>query len=138
MFKTNVWGPKWMSDAYIPLLDQNVGRIVNMGSGAGPMYFKNHNASEQEKNFLKSDSNTWEQLVAFMDEHMPQLPKEGFKPYCMTKALLHNYNMISARENPNLMVSAVSPGFIDTAMTAGMGAKLTPEQGTVSTRHCLF
>ena len=22
MFKTNVWGPKWMTDAYVPLLDQ--------------------------------------------------------------------------------------------------------------------
>ena len=46
--------------------------------------------------------------------------------------------MIAARENPNIKINAVSPGFIDTAMTAGMNASLKPEQGTVSTRHCLF
>ena len=40
MFKTNVWGPKFMTDAYLPLLDAEIGRIVNMGSGAGPMFFK--------------------------------------------------------------------------------------------------
>ena len=107
-----------------------------MGSGAGPMYFKN--ASEEEKNFLKSDQNTWEQLEAFMQEKIPQVPEEGITGYRLTKAILHNYNMIAARENPNLVISVVSPGFIDTAMKAGMGAKLKPEDGTVSARHCLF
>jgi len=39
MFKTNVWGPKWMTDAFLPLIDPNSGRIVNVGSGGGPMIF---------------------------------------------------------------------------------------------------
>ena len=38
MISTNFYGPKWMSDAFIPLIDSSAGRIVNLGSGAGPMY----------------------------------------------------------------------------------------------------
>jgi len=37
---TNVYGPKWMSEAFIPLIDPSVGRIVNLGSGSGPLYVK--------------------------------------------------------------------------------------------------
>ena len=46
--------------------------------------------------------------------------------------------MITAKAHPNLLVSCVSPGFVVTNMTKGFGFKLTPEQGSVSTRHCLF
>ena len=38
---------------------------------------------------------------------------------------------------PTITSSSCSPGFIDTAMTKGFGARLTPEQGCVSLRHCL-
>ena len=56
----------------------------------------------------------------------------------MSKAALSKYTEVCAKDNPNLKISCVSPGFIDTELVKGMGAKLTPEQGTVSTRHCLF
>tara|TARA_B110000285_G_C15138483_1_gene628956 strand:- start:4134 stop:4283 length:150 start_codon:yes stop_codon:yes gene_type:complete len=49
--------------------------------------------------------------------------------------------MIAARENPNIFSSSISPGFIETNMTAGIGEpndKGKPEEGTVSIRHCLF
>ena len=46
--------------------------------------------------------------------------------------------MVYARTNANILSSAISPGFINTNMTVGRGASLTPEQGTVSIRHCLF
>jgi hypothetical protein len=32
----------------------------------------------------------------------------------------------------------LSPGFVDTKMSAGFGSKLTPAEGTKSIRHCLF
>lgn len=130
-----------MTDAYAPLMDQQNGRIVNMGSGAGPMYFKIWTQDEDVKNFLKSDENTWEDLETFMDEQIPKQADEGFQPYCLSKALLHNYNIIAAKQYPNLTISAVNPGFTDTALTAGIdnqGPKQTPEEGTATTRHCLF
>jgi NAD(P)-dependent dehydrogenase (short-subunit alcohol dehydrogenase family) len=74
-------------------------------------------------------------------EKVPLQSNEGLGAYGLTKALLHNYTMIAARENPNIYSSSISPGFIETNMTAGIGEpndKGKPEQGTVSIRHCLF
>ena len=48
------------------------------------------------------------------------------------------YTAFLASTFPYLKINAVSPGFIDTALTKGYGATLKPEQGTVSIRHCLF
>ena len=45
--------------------------------------------------------------------------------------------MAFANSHPNIQVSAVSPGWVQTNM-GGSGAELTPEQGCLSTRHCLF
>ena len=140
MFKTNVFGTKRMTDAFIPLLDSEYGRIVNMSSAAGPLFIEKLCQDEDVKNFLKNEENTWEQLEAFLAEHVPKTPEDekGFMPYCFSKAVLNNYNSISARENPKLTISAVHPGFIDTSMTTGWGATLKPEDGTVSARHCLL
>ena len=39
---------------------------------------------------------------------------------------------------PHLTCTSLSPGFVKTNMTAGWGAKRSPEQGTVSYIKCLF
>ena len=44
MINTNFYGTKNMSDAFIPMIDSSVGRIVNLGSGAGPMFVKKADA----------------------------------------------------------------------------------------------
>ena len=41
LFNTNVYGPKRVYDNFISLMDPEKGRIVNMGSGAGPGFVKN-------------------------------------------------------------------------------------------------
>jgi hypothetical protein len=46
--------------------------------------------------------------------------------------------MLLSREHPSVLSTSCSPGFIDTPMTTGFGAKLSPDQGTVSLRHCLL
>ena len=38
MLMTNFYGPKFMCDAFIPIMLQDGGRIVNMGSGNGCAY----------------------------------------------------------------------------------------------------
>jgi NAD(P)-dependent dehydrogenase (short-subunit alcohol dehydrogenase family) len=58
--------------------------------------------------------------------------------YGLSKALLACYTMLLAKEHPEWVVSCITPGFIDTKLTAGMGATKTPEEGTVSIKHCLF
>merc|ERR1712070_91241 len=67
-----------------------------------------------------------------------ELAKTECNAYGCSKALLTLHGMVIAKENPNITISTVSPGFIDTAIVKGMGAKKPPEEGTVSIRHCLF
>ena len=46
--------------------------------------------------------------------------------------------MALAKEyNYKILVSSISPGWVKTRM-GGTQAELTPEQGTLSIRHCLF
>ena len=58
--------------------------------------------------------------------------------YGLSKAACTALTLIQAKQYPNLKVVSLSPGFIDTPMTAGFGARLTPEQGCVSSIKCLF
>ena len=38
VIKTNFYGPKRVCDNLLQIIDQNCGRIVNVGSGAGPAF----------------------------------------------------------------------------------------------------
>ena len=38
VIKTNFYGQKMMTEAFVPLINPKKGRIVNMGSGSGPSY----------------------------------------------------------------------------------------------------
>ena len=38
VIKTNFYGPKRVCDNFLPMIDRNCGRIVNVGSGAGPAF----------------------------------------------------------------------------------------------------
>ena len=135
---TNIYGTKNMTDAFLPLLEPNQSRIVNLGSGAGPMYVVKCETEAQK--FLTTEDITWQQLDAHVKEVSPKL--EGFPVYGLTKAVIHKYTAICAKENPNLMISACTPGLVETNMTkdvpASFGEKITPEQGAKSTLHCLF
>lgn len=137
MIRTNVYGVKWMSEAFSEFVDEDVGRIVNLGGGAGPGYVAALKDKEK-KALLSSKEATWEELEAYLKEVTPTLGDGMFDTYGMTKALVHKYTEISARENPDLLVNSVTPGFVNSNMTVGLNAPMTPEQGTVSILHTLF
>jgi NAD(P)-dependent dehydrogenase (short-subunit alcohol dehydrogenase family) len=82
---------------------------------------------------------TWNELdntVTTMRTDM----EDYYESYTLSKAGLHSYTMLTAREHPNLKVSVVHPGFLDTRMTRSInaGATASPEEGTRSIRHALF
>ena len=58
--------------------------------------------------------------------------------YGPSKAGVSSYTMLLAAEHPELTISACSPGFIDTKMTAGYGASKSPEEGTYAIKTLLF
>lgn len=136
ILNTNLYGPKRVCEHFIPMLDEKNGRIVNLGSGSGPMYTGSVR-SEKDRAFLCSGPSgdaTW----ADIEEYAKSNLNSAGDVYGLSKALVACYTGVLARQYPNLLVSCVTPGFIDTQMTAGYGASKTPEQGTMPIRKCLF
>jgi len=130
---TNLHGPKLVCENFLDLLEDN-GRIVNLGSGSGPMYVGG--CSVQDKKALCSPDSidvTWE----FIENHA-KTNIHSSNTYGLSKALLACYTGLFAREHPHLLVSCVSPGFINTQMTEGWGANKSPDEGTISIKKCLL
>jgi len=134
MLNVNLMGTKRVCDAFIPLIGKE-GRIVNVGSGAGPMWLgKQDNAT---KKLLQDPKLKWAELDAFVKK-IPISSLEGFAGYGLSKAAVATFSMILAQEHPSILSSTITPGFIDTAICKGMGASKKPEEGTVSIHRCLF
>lgn len=131
---TNFYGPKICSEAFLPLIDPSCGRIVNVSSGAASMFVRELD-DESKSLFSQQPLTTFEVLEEAVKRFMPTAKMGG---YGTSKAGLTAYTIQQAAAYPNLKITSLSPGFIETKMTAGFGAKLTPEQGTVSYMRCLF
>lgn len=134
IIQTNLYGPKRVCDQFLDMLDQKEGRIVNIGSGGGPSYVSGVRNVEDKKTLCSPESVTWE----WIEEYAKENCKGDTYVYGLSKALLACYTGILAREHPNLTCSCVTPGFVDTQMTAGYGASKTPEEAAMPILHCLF
>ena len=131
----NFMGPKRVTEALVDLIDPNEGRIVNTSSGAASSWLKKQDASTKK---LFTDPNlTFDDLDKSVKKHFPNAKYNG-SIYGLSKAALCALTLVQAKLYPSLIVTSLSPGFIDTAMTKGYGAKLTPEQGCISALKCLF
>lgn len=132
VMNTNLQGPRRVCEAFIPMLPATGGRIVNVGSGSGPMYLQQQ--SEDVKRMLSNPDVTWEQIDGLCRAEMQ---RQNYNSYGLSKCCLASYTMVLAKAYPNIMCSSLSPGFIDTAIVKGFGASKKPEDVTVI-RHCLF
>jgi len=132
IINTNLYGPKRVCEHFHDLLDEENGRIVNLGSGSGPMHVA-RSSIEDKKVLCSPESVTWE----FIERHVKERLNSS-DVYGLSKSLLACYTGLFSKEYPHLTASCVSPGFINTQMTAGYGASKTPEQGTLPIMHCLF
>jgi NAD(P)-dependent dehydrogenase (short-subunit alcohol dehydrogenase family) len=66
LFQTNVHGAKFVVDSFLPLLDPDAGRIVNISSGAATM-FVSACAPEATKKLFTNPSITWEKICQLLD-----------------------------------------------------------------------
>jgi carbonyl reductase 1 len=130
---TNYYGTKRVCKAFLPLMDKQSGQIVNIASASGPMFLAK--SSNDMKAFF-SDVNTSEEEHEQKVQEM--IPSIGGDAYGFSKACLNLYTLRLAKENPELRVTSCTPGFIDTDLTAGMGATGTCENGANSALFCLF
>jgi len=133
---TNLYGVKRVCDAFIPLLASGGDRrIVNVGSGAGPIWMNSQPV--EAKKLLVNPKVTWEEIESYVQAEAKK-PKSGMGAYGYSKAAVTAYTQYLAACYPELVISCITPGFIDTAIVKGFGAKLKPEDGTVSIHKCLF
>jgi len=136
VINTNLYGVRRMCEAFLPLLSPTEGRIVNVGSGAGPMYVSKCSA-EAKLQLCQEEGMKWGDIEAHLKAAKGSAA-DSMGGYGLSKALLTCYTGDFAKNHPNIKVNVCSPGFIDTNMTAGYGASKTPEEGTVSIKHLLF
>ena len=125
---TNFYGPKRVSDAFIPLIDRTVGRVVNLGSGSAPMYITKLDPSKRK--LFADPTATWSDLEERIKEVAAASDEEGVNYYYgFSKALLNSYTVQLSQAHPHLCINSCTPGFILTDLTRAFGAVNPPEIG---------
>lgn len=135
----NYFGAKNVTMAFLPLLNQDSGRVVNISSASGPMFVSQLPPAQQS---LFTDPgvtmNMIESLIQEAIESKCYEDKYDNKTYGFSKACLNVQTRDFAELYPSLIINACTPGFILTDMTKNMGATNPPEMGTVAPLHLLF
>jgi carbonyl reductase 1 len=151
----NTRGPRRVCEAFLPLLDPQAGRIVNVSSASGPSFVSQ--CSPERQRALTRPDVTWEQTEALMAECLAiaagdgDFAAAGFgggDAYGLSKACLNAYTIALARSHPTLTINACTPGYIETDLTrpraqregvapAELGMK-PPEDATRVILHLLF
>ena len=143
VLQVNTFGPKRVCDAFLPLLNASIGRVVNVTSASGPLYLAG--SSNETKKLLTNPEVSWTEIEKFMSECL-KLESErttdwggDWSAYGISKACTNAYSIYLAKKNPNLTINSCTPGFIETDLTrpmaesngktpAEMGMK-SPEEG---------
>lgn len=143
MLAANTLGLRRVTEAFLPLVEPEGGRVVNVTSAAGPSFLANED--DEAKRLLTDPAVTWSALSGYLDNAQASGPAA----YGLSKAVANAYTLIVAREHPKLRVNACTPGFIETDLTRAftdgktreeidqLGMK-PPEAGAVSTMFLLF
>lgn len=148
---TNYFGVRNVNDAFLPKLQRPGGRIVNVGSGAGPLFISTLSEDDSIRGPLVEP---WRLLQEAGGESggMDALNKlassyrvkdegpDAWASYAFSKALLTSYTYLLSRQHPELVINSVSPGLIKTDMSDAMSLNATklPEEGAVPIVHCLL
>jgi len=130
VLEVNTLGVRRVSEAFLPLLAQGLGRIVNITSAAGPNFVAA--CSPERQKFLVDPQIEWSALRAFLDECLAiEGGKQAFmarglgdgNAYGISKACANSYTVLLARQHPALSINACTPGFIETDMTRNYAAE---------------
>mmetsp|Transcript_78519 Transcript_78519/g.127403 ORF Transcript_78519/g.127403 Transcript_78519/m.127403 type:complete len:329 (+) Transcript_78519:2-988(+) len=125
--QTNTYGPYRVNNAFLPLVQPEGGRIVQIASASGPMFVAG--VSGEWKRVFTDPNVQWEEIEKTMQEALTG----SFvgEAYGFSKACLNAYTQWFAKQHPALIINACTPGFIATDLTKGMGATNSPEIGAV-------
>ncbi len=125
MLNVNTLGVRRVCEAFLPLIDAERGRIVNVTSAAGPNFVAK--CSDERRRFFLDGSSEWAALEALVQECLALGEPSAFEKrglgdgnaYGLSKACTNVYTLQLARRYPKLSINACTPGFIETDMTSG-------------------
>jgi NAD(P)-dependent dehydrogenase (short-subunit alcohol dehydrogenase family) len=150
----NTLGVKRVCEAFLPLLEDG-GRIVNVSSASAPNFVSQ--CSPRMQAFFQDPTIEWPAIQDLIDkvldldgepEACRSLGLGDISAYGLSKACASLYTVMLAREHPQLIINACTPGYIETDLTrpsaeargaapADLGMK-PPSQGTAATLFLLF
>lgn len=123
VLNVNTRGVQRVCATFIPLLADG-GRIVNVTSAAGPNFVATCNREKQTV-FTRPDV-TWDEIEMLMEECIAiandadAFSSRGLgngSAYGLSKACANAYTLHLAREYPQFVINACTPGFIATDLT---------------------
>lgn len=123
----NTAGVHRVCRSFLPLIDEQQGRIVTVTSAAGPNFVAECSPDRQQ--FFLNPETEWEDLEALMKECLEMegddaaFANKGLgksNAYGLSKALTNTYVLQLARKHPSLRINACTPGFIETDLTRPM------------------
>lgn len=126
VLNVNTVGVRRVCEAFLPLIDPQHGRIVNVTSASGPVFVAK--CSEQRKRLFLDAQSDWADVESLMNECIAlgsdkaTFEKAGLgdgDAYGLSKACANAYTLQLATRHPNLRINACTPGFIETDMTRG-------------------
>ncbi|CAB9519286.1 Carbonyl reductase [NADPH] 1 [Seminavis robusta] len=125
----NYFGPRRVNDAFLSMIPKG-GRIVNIASASGPIFV----SGCPDPALCQKLSQPWT-IQGGLDE-LDEIASEpthcrNGDSYGFSKALVSAYTWLLAKDHPDLVINAVTPGYINTDMTQGMGASNPPSKGAV-------
>ncbi|WVZ05524.1 hypothetical protein V8G54_018870 [Vigna mungo] len=137
--RTNYYGAKETTDAFLPLLKlSNSPRIVNVSSQAGLL---KGIANKMAKGVFDDAENlTEDRIDEVLKEFMKDFEEGSFRnkgwptflsAYMVSKAAVNSYTRILARKFPNFCINCVCPGFVKTDINRNTGF-LSVEEGAAS------
>jgi NAD(P)-dependent dehydrogenase (short-subunit alcohol dehydrogenase family) len=154
VINVNTLGTRRVCEAFIPLL-KIPGRVVNVSSASGPNFVSQ--CTPRWQAFFQDRAVEWPAIQALIEDVLARdgdldalriLGLGEFSAYGFSKACVTLYTMLLARRNPDLVINACTPGYIETDMTrpaaqargappADLGMK-PPAAGTVAILFLLF
>ena len=134
---TNYFGIRRVNDAFGTFLLKPGGRIVNVASASGPNFLSSCSDAALLKKL--AEPMTVEGGVTELDEIATSTATSvaDGQAYGFSKALVNAYTAIHAKDEPDLIINSCTPGWIQTDLTAGMGASNPPSKGAVPPVHLL-
>ncbi len=131
VLQVNVFGVHRVSEAFLPLLDRQHGRIVNVTSAAGPSFVAK--CSPEMCKFFLDPRTDWPALERLMKECIAiggdaaAFASRGLSdgdPYGLSKACANTYTQHLSTLHPGLRINACTPGFIETDMTRAYAQRI--------------